>query len=187
MPLNHTQILTEDCYYHVYNRAVGSEKLFLGNRDYEDFLRRVREYLIPYMDFFAYCLLPNHFHLLVRLHQDERDYSKCFSDFFNSYSKWFNTKYSRKGSLFISPFKRKEIVDNAYYTQVVYYIHRNPIHHRLAKEMSDWKYSSYNAILSEKPSLLCRGEILEWFNGREKFVEYHRLAKEDYLSGFDSL
>jgi len=175
------QPLTADGYYHIYNRAIGNEKLFLDDPDYLAFLSRIIKYLLPNMDFYAYCLMPNHFHFFIRLHDKEIDFSKCFADCFNSYTKWFNKRHDRKGGLFITPFKRKEITSNSYYTQIVYYIHRNPVHHRLSKELKYWRYSSYQAIISENETLLKRQEILEWFYGRERFIAYHQLVQDEYV------
>lgn len=60
------QCLTADTYYHVYNRAVGNELLFLTDRDYVAFFERINQFLNPFMEFYAYCLIPNHFHFFIK-------------------------------------------------------------------------------------------------------------------------
>src|SRR4051794_21922800 len=54
-------------YYHMFNRAVGSEKLFLEEENYSFFIKRFNHYVSPIADIFCYCLLPNHFHFLIRV------------------------------------------------------------------------------------------------------------------------
>ncbi|MEZ5022874.1 MAG: hypothetical protein R2728_06355 [Chitinophagales bacterium] len=95
--------------------------------------------------YYAYCLIPNHFHLLIRVKSeaklkkefdnDIQDWNAIinqkFSNFFNSYTRTFNKFKDRKGKLFMLPYRRKQISDDIYYTQIIGYIHRNPIHHGL--------------------------------------------------------
>ena len=57
--------------------------------------------------------------------------------------------------------------------QVLYYIHRNPIHHKFAKSHMEWRFSSYHALINNQPTLLKREEVLEWFGGRTNFINYH--------------
>lgn len=103
--INRQEILDFNCYYHICNRAVGSEKLFLSNKDYFYFLEKLKRYLLHVIDIYAFCLIPNHFHLLVKT-KDYLDINiqtkeslensaeiilgKPFKNFFNSYSKSFN-------------------------------------------------------------------------------------------------
>jgi REP element-mobilizing transposase RayT len=169
-PKNRQEVLVCGETYHIYNKAVGSELLFKGAADYEWFLKKLERFVLPIADIFTYCLIPNHFHLLLTIKEpdeifelqklDEDDYSNylshVFGNFFNSYSKSFNKMYDRVGRLFFQPFKRIAVEDEDYFILLVNYIHRNPIHHGLVKEMSDWKYSSYNAIASNKPTSLNR-------------------------------
>ena len=55
----------------------------------------------------------------------------------------------------------------------VFYIHKNPVHHGYCKAMEDWKWSSYNTMLSQKPTMLLRDEVLDWFGGLKGFTDYH--------------
>ena len=106
--------------YHIYNRAVGDETLFKSEKDYKYFIKKLKRFIIPVANIYAYCLIPNHFHLLLSIKEsddisglqniEEQEYSKfiskVFSNFFNSYSKSFNKIHQRQGRLFIKPFKR---------------------------------------------------------------------------------
>ena len=177
--------------YHVYNKAVGGELLFKGNMDYDYFLKKLKRFILPIANIYAYCLIPNHFHLLLKIKESnenpaiqkisEDNISKhlthVFGNFFNSYSKSFNSLHNRNGRLFIQPYKRILVEDEDYFVLLVNYIHRNPIHHGLVKEMSDWKYSSYKSILADKPTSLDREEVISFFDSVQDFVLFHKENK----------
>ena len=82
--------------------------------------------------------------------------------------------YSRKGSLFIPNFKRKEITHDAYFASVIHYIHNNPVHHDFVKESTDWPWSSYHAMLLDKVTSIKREEVLAWFGNRHEFIKFHQ-------------
>ena len=183
-----------ESFYHIYNHANGNENLFRTDDNYRYFLKRYSDFINPIADSYAYCLMPNHFHFLVRikesddllaefrkLHKDLTGFenlsgliSQQFSNLFNAYAKAYNLMYNRKGSLFNRPFKDKEVTTETYYTKLIHYIHANPVHHGFVKEMEDWPYSSYNTFLSNKKTLLKRQDVLEWFNGKEDFIKFHQ-------------
>jgi REP element-mobilizing transposase RayT len=102
--------------------------------------------------------------------------SQQFSNFFNSYAKSYNKVYRRKGSLFLENVKRKEIEHATYFQNVLQYIHKNPVHHGFVTKPEDWPYSSYAAIVSTKPTKVCRNEVLERFGGKTEFITYHQQA-----------
>jgi len=171
-------------YYHIYNRGNNRELLFREDRNYPYFMKLYRKYIAPIAETFCYCLLPNHFHILVRIRdfedckEDWQSYShiypsRAFSKLFSTYTKAFNKSYNRTGSLFEKPFKRKLIEDDRYFTSLVVYIHRNPQRHGYVSNFKDWSHSSYKVILSDKPTLLMRDTVLNWFGGRKGFEEIH--------------
>jgi len=90
-----------------------------------------------------------------------------------SYSKAFNKKYNRRGSLFLDNIKRKPIPNKAYYINLIYYIHHNPVHHGFVDKPAGWPFSSYQIIISRKQTQLDRETVLEWFRGRKAFQEFH--------------
>jgi len=138
-------ILEADKYYHIYNSAVGSDNLFKTNENYYFFLQKYKEYISPVADTFAYCLMPNHFHFAVRiksknnfqlseslkLSESSNDkelsklISKQFAKFFSSYTQSFNKQQNRRGGLFEHKFNRKQITTNAYFKNLIHYIHYN--------------------------------------------------------------
>lgn len=142
-------------------------------------------------DTYAWCIMPNHFHLLIRV-KDEIDIGflkpkrgqktppkkaipeNQFSHLFNAYAKAFNVKNHRHGSLFEHPFRRKEVTSDEYLKKLVYYIHNNPVKHRFTDNMLDYPWSSYLTIISIKPSKLSRESVLGWFDSKANFVTYHK-------------
>ena len=100
--------------------------------------------------------------------------SDQFRRFFIVYSMAINKQQTRAGSLFQKKFKRKKVDTDQYFTQLIFYIHNNPVHHRIHSSLQDYKWSSYQRFLLDKPSKLCKKEVLEWFGGKKEFVELHQ-------------
>jgi putative transposase len=181
--------LQPDQYYHIYNRGNNGETLFREQRNYPYFLRLYAKYIEPVAETYAYCLLKNHFHFLVRIKVVETgpvsetgpvlNPSRQFNNLFIAYAKAFNKAYDRTGSLFESPFKRKLVDSDRYFTHLVAYIHRNPVKHGFVDDCHDWPYSSYRAVLSTKPTRVQRESVLDWFGGRPGFEEAHTLEVEE--------
>jgi len=191
-----SHLLEPGCLYHVYNHAVGTENLFLSEQNYHFFLKRYRYFIEPVADTYAYCLMPNHFHFLVAIKgkiavPDEIKYpvelyvSKQFANLFSSYTQAFNKDQSRTGSLFRSTFKRQHVDTDQYMTRIISYIHMNPIKHGFTTEVSNWKYSSYNALCSETETFLRRDKVMSWFGNLEEFKKAHVTAPKLFERGFD--
>ncbi|MBL0309574.1 MAG: hypothetical protein IPP77_07850 [Bacteroidetes bacterium] len=169
------------------------------------YLKQYDRYLGDYLDTFAYCLLPNHFHLLVRVKENflspstdaiprtqnfpslgdleslrtpEQIVSEQFRRMLMSYAKAINKQESRTGSLFQKNFKRIEVENEHYFGTLIRYIHANPETHGLADDFKEYPYSSYSAFLSDKPSKLMRQEALDWFGSMNEFRAVHD-AKPD--------
>lgn len=170
-PLQYDQI------YHIYNRGNNRENLFREKRNYAHFLKLYQKHIVPVAMTYAYCLLPNHFHLLVKIRQpaDEitRTPSQAFSNLFNAYTKAINQAYERTGSLFEKSFHRLVVSDEKYFWNVIRYIHQNPERHGLIDDFRQWPYSSYEAILSEHSTQVSRTAVLDWFGGAQSFTEAH--------------
>jgi hypothetical protein len=100
--------------------------------------------------------------------------SRQFSNFFNAYAKAINKAYGRTGSLFQHPFGRVPITTDRQFWNVIAYIHQNPQKHKFVNDFRDWKWSSYGIILAEKPTKLNCAEVLEWFGGKQGYLELHQ-------------
>jgi len=204
--MTNTQIfLEEDRFYHIYNHAVGNEKLFIYNKNYLYFLQLFNKYLSGFVDVYAYCLIPNHFHFIIKIKSNNEmvvlnptrvsnprrikninipaTISKQFSHFFNSYAQAYNKQQNRKGSLFNNRYKRKQITTDAYLVKLIHYMHYNPVEANLCNNISDWKYSSYNAVLSDKNTIIVRDKIIDLFAGKQNFIYCHDVAPK--LSGIE--
>lgn len=93
---------------------------------------------------------------------------------FNAYAQAINKRYSRSGSLFEKPFERKRILDENYLRQIVLYIHNNPIHHRVFDKIEEYKWSSYNTIMSSSPTKIKRKEIINLFDTVDNYIFCHK-------------
>jgi len=193
--------LEPDRYYHIFNHAVGKDNLFKCDDNYLFFLKRYRQHILPIADTFAYCLMPNHFHLLVRIKplkdlvnpwgfknpdgldsvKVEHFLSHTFGSLFNSYTKAFNKQQNRKGKLFLENFERKRINEENYLRNIIQYIHFNPVYHGFVNDLRDWKYSSFQCFLTTKATDIKRDEVIEWFNGKENFLAFHHQEMDEKL------
>jgi putative transposase len=186
--------LFPDKTYHIFSRAIGREKLFLSEENYKFFLQKYKLHISPAADTFAYTLLPNHFHFLIRIKSLEeiKNYfpkikgnkpfhidivsefiMERFGNLLNSYTKSFNKRNKRKGGLFIDTMRRVEIADDAQLGAIIFYIHKNAVHHQYSKTIAEWQWSSYNSMLSKAPTMLLRDEVIDWFGGIEQFIKFH--------------
>ena len=193
--------------YHLFSRANGNEKLFLEPDNYHFFLQRLEKYILPVAAINSYCLIPNHFHLLAtiretgileehfRLMKHNHIFLKeflsnfimeRFSNMLNSYTKAFNKKYNRKGSLFMDYMRRVEIETHAQMNATVFYIHKNPVHHGCCKAPVKWKWSSYRSFVDKDDSFIEKEKILESFGGKPKFIEYHSRPLYKVLPPYNS-
>jgi len=173
-------------FYHIYNRGNNKGYIFFEERNYMYFLDRYKKYIAGIADTFAYCLLRNHFHFLVRLKascdtlqsisssQVPVNLSKPFSDFFNCYTKAINKACFRTGGLFEGPFGRIEVDTEEYLMQLLLYIHLNPQRHGIVKDFEKYSHSSYRLLISDENTFLRRDEVLGWFGSKESYIQAHR-------------
>ncbi len=205
----YTQFETEG-FYHVYNRTIDKGKLFANEGNYVFFLKKYDEYLSGFVNTYAYCLLGNHFHLLIEILPEvevksnlevfrKSDIGKTvvkkgtsninksvhdivshqFQKFFQSYAMAYNKQQERVGTLFQTPFKRVKVDNDQYFTNMVYYIHSNPRKHGFMEDFRQYEWSSFQRILIEKPTKLRKREVLNWFGGKEAYLQFHANQKGD--------
>jgi putative transposase len=174
--------LQPSLYYHIYNRGNNREDLFREERNYRYFLRLYARHVYPIADTFAYCLMRNHFHLLVRIKETSQVSETCevfkpsqhFSNLFNAYTKAINKAYGRTGSLFEERFGRIEVASEAHFVNLIFYIHFNPQKHGFVDDFREWPWSSYGALRATAATKLKRTEVISWFGGQNQFEEFHR-------------
>ena len=159
-------------YFHIYNHAINDELLFREDEDYIYFLEKFKLKLKKYpTSVFAYCLMPNHFHFLLRQDSNKPIY-KIFNDLNNSYVPHYNFKYNRKGRLYRSTLKHINIKKDNYLIYLCQYIHYNPVKAGLVKKISRWKYSNYLEWIGFRNSLLFNNEILtKYYNNSKEYIK----------------
>jgi REP element-mobilizing transposase RayT len=185
------QPLIPGSFYHIYNRGNNRETIFRTAENYRFFLERYAHYIELVATTYAYCLLPNHFHLLVYIRpapelptfpevgNSTRQPHHAFKNLFISYALAYNRRYQRTGSLFQKPFKRKRVDKERYFMTLVTYIHRNPQKHGLVDDFRDWPWSSYPALISEKPTKIQRTEVIDWYGSRANFINAHSIDVDE--------
>lgn len=174
------EVLEKDCYYHIYNRGINGTTIFENDTNKLYFLKQLAKYSKDKISIFAYCLMNNHFHLVIRLNSEEKEVTQAFSNLFNSYAKAFNKQVNRTGSLFEKHFKRIKLKDENYLKQLIVYAHLNPKHH-FDLDFKSFQFSSYQTYLSDKETKVERDEIINLFGGLENFIFSHN-QKNDFLN-----
>ena len=213
------ELLQPESFYHIYNRGINGENIFKEEKNYSYFLERYAHYIEPFSETYAYCLLKNHFHLLIRtrseneireklsdinseileetygiiprkpaLHEEksiEWILGNSFSSLFKSYSQTINNAHNRTGRLFEQPFRRILVDSNEYFTQLIYYIHRNAQTHGFVEDFKLYPHSSYHSHLSKALTKLRRDEVMKWFGNKEAFQKFHLNYQDlEHLSKF---
>ena len=182
------QALEHGTYYHIYNRGINNTTLFKERTNFEYFLKLYDFHINPIAETYAWCLMKNHFHFLIRI-KDVNDImvekkilpSQSISNLCNAYTKAFNKMYNRHGALFERPFRRKQINFDIYFQNVIIYIHNNPVHHKICEHPLQYPWSSYLTCISEKPTKLLRKEVISIFDDVDNFKFVHS-EKTNYYS-----
>ncbi len=204
IPARHQALYETGCFYHVYNRGIAGIQLFAGDRNRMYFLKKFADYLSPILHVYAWCLLPNPFHFLVekmgneqqltdqektKLHKHEfgvdEIVSMRFKNFFIAYSLAYKKEQQINTNVFAQKYKHIKIDRDAYFSQLIYYIHLNPLHHKVCLQWQDYPWSSYHKIRNNSPSYVKAKEVLDWFGGMAAFEKYHLLQQENYICEFD--
>ena len=145
-------------HYHLYNRGNNFQAIYFERENYLYFLRLLREHITEVAEVIAYCLMPNHYHLLARLLMD--DLSTAMQSFALAYTKAVSKRYGRVGSLFQGPFKAVHVDLDEYLLHLSRYAHLNPVTARLVKQAEDWEFSSYREYLGLRDGSLPNPEIV---------------------------
>lgn len=199
---NNRILLEPERFYHVYNHAVHQNNLFSEAKDYHFFLARLNKYFSPISEIYAYCLMPNHYHILLKIKEFEilKEYfglkneeiqksdfhisdnlTHQIGSFQNSYTKIINQKYKRKGALFIQSFRRKVVEKEAYLYKLVHYIHFNPVHHHFVDNIDLWNYSSYSEILKNENQIINIENVINLFTNKQDFFQFHTQKPDEKL------
>lgn len=182
-------------YYHIYNRGVEKRRIFLDADDYTVFLSLLKRHLSRDPDFKqgrvaetyyddielqAYCLMPNHFHLLVYVNENPSSITKLMRRVCTAYTMYFNKKYKRVGPLLQGRFKASRITSDPYLVHISRYIHLNP------QDYKNWPYSSVNYFIGDWQSEWVRPDKLYKlyeYGTYEKFLEDY----QDHKAALDEI
>jgi putative transposase len=174
----------ENTYYHIYNRTNNEEALFRSRDNYLYFLKKYRYYLEDFFETIGYCLMPTHFHFLVRVREFDQPsegeetfgrvrngrkpsegsqpsegsnsllISKRIGTLLNSYSQAFNKMWNRHGNLFNQKTKAKPVASDCYLITLLAYIHQNPVRSGLVSNAAEWEFSSYQDYIDMRSGTL---------------------------------
>jgi putative transposase len=193
-------------YYHIYNRGVNKRLIFKDQKDYSTFLSYLQFYLCPPLtlrgsssqahppvapskqlknysgeiQLLAYCLMPNHFHLMVKQNTDH-GIDHFMRSLCTKYSRYFNTRHKRTGHLFQGIYKAVRITNEYQFTYLTKYIHRNPLALPSCKDdprrLVSYKYSSYpNYLHLFTQTWIHPDDILVYFSKTN-----HRLSYQNFV------
>jgi len=179
----------QDCTYHVFNRSNGT--VFHNRENYLLFLKKIRDHILPNANILSYCLMPNHFHLILTVKpegvvffdnkrlEEMQVLSRAIGTVLSSYTQALNKQQGRIGSLFAHKTKAKILNDakNDYALNCFMYVHQNPILSKLVIKIEDWEFSSFPDYIGKR-----NGTLIEKQLGLDTFrVDKTQLYELTYL------
>ena len=172
--------------YHIYNRGNNRGQIFFEVENYAYFLKMYKKYMANLAVLYAYCLLPNHFHLLLRIN-DEGEHIKTgegmvstrFGTFLGTYVKAINARYKRTGSLFEGRYQKVEIGSENQFFITLVYIHQNPQKHGYVESFQSWRYSSYTNYAENNPGDLISSVLFRDPSTYDSIMELHEINTQD--------
>src|SRR3990167_7256713 len=202
MPGRKTPLVTDEI-YHVYNRGINKQPTFNIKREYQRAILAIKFYKISsppirlskfleldkqreaemlkvmnqseeLVQIICFCLMPNHFHFLLKQKQ-ENGISKFMGNFQNSYTRYFNTRNERDGSLFLDQFKAKRIETDEQLIHVSRYIHLNPYTAFVVKtigNLEEYPWSSFPDYINSNNGFLESNLVLDMFGNKNKYKQF---------------
>ncbi len=178
--------------YHIMFRGINRQNIFEEERDYQKFM----ELLINTkqeleLKIFAYCILPNHGHLLMQ-EKELGNISTAMHKILTTFAGWYNRKYLRVGTLFGNRFNSEPVEDDKYLFTLVRYIHQNPWKAGIANNSHEYKWSSYNEYTGKTENIITDTEYLLHFLSVNKkdainiFVKFHQKTSKDNFDLIDT-
>ncbi len=168
--------------YHIITRGINQQNIFASDDDYERFLNTLIRYCRKSKcEIYAYCLMDNHIHLLLR--EGQEPIATTMKKIGTSYVYYYNWQYNRKGHLFQDRYKSEPVEDDAYFLTVLRYIHQNPLKAGITDDLASYPYSSYTEYI-EKVKLINTTFALNMFQqDRDKaideFIHFHDQPNDD--------
>lgn len=195
-------------FYHIYNRGVEKRTIFEKQWDYSRLIKTIKYYQISgpkpklsrfltgsilkpdtnkkIVDMICYCLMPNHFHFLIKQLKDG-GITEFISKLSNSYTKYYNVKYNRVGPLLQGEFKAVLIESDEQLVHVSRYIHLNPIASFLVKDLNQYRWSSYKEYTEGITNGICNKEpVLGLFKSPKEYQKFV-LDQVDYAQKLETI
>jgi putative transposase len=180
--------LKSGCYFHIYNRGNNKELVFFNDENYFYFLRLFKKHVSEIAEVYSYCLLPNHFHFLIKIKdehklpnkyvEDENKLHQPFSNLFNAYTKAINNSQQRTGSLFQRNYRKNQIKDDKQLQNTIIYINTNSNHHGL-EDYKLYRYSSFKALTTTNNKTSINKELIgQYFDNVSNFKTVLEYKKE---------
>jgi putative transposase len=184
IPIEHRKMrITNDHFqkghfYHLWNHAAGEKLLFADEDDYLRCLSTFRRYYEPHsFAMVAYCLMPNHYHILIRQNSADPVYM-LINRIWASYSRYYNKKYEKWGSIFSTKLQHKIMEDDTQLLQTCIYIHNNPREAGLVEDLSEWKWSNYLEWIDLRSGVLfCKDVRDSFFSRTEVYAAFMKVYK----------
>lgn len=140
----------QNAFYHVFNRGINKQQIFLSENDYYYFLDKFQNLKKKYdHSIYAFCLMPNHFHISIQTRKDP--ISKIMASLTTSYSMYFNRTYNHFGPVFQNRYKSILVENDTYFIQLSQYIYLNPVKAKLVKDPALYSFSSIREALGKEP------------------------------------
>ena len=173
---------SESGIYHIMLRGINQQVIFEDDEDYQKIIETIKTYkAVSGYKVFAYCLMSNHIHLLLKVEKEDVDL--IIKRIAGSYVYWYNWKYYRKGHLFQDRFKSEPVEDETYFLTVLRYIHQNPL--KVGFNIDEYEFSSYNEYI-QKGNLVDTEFALSLLTN-EQFISFNNKVNEDCCLDIDEL
>lgn len=175
---------SESGIYHIMLLGINQQTIFEDNEDYYKFIETLVNYkAVSGYKVFAYCLMSNHIHILLKVEKEDLDL--IIKRIAGSYVYWYNWKYYRKGHLFQDRFKSEPIEDDLYFMTVLRYIHQNPVKAGIVKKIDSYNFSSYNDYVNEESEIIDFDFALSMMD-KDKFIVFNNEKNDDVCLDIDS-
>ena len=170
------RVKSETGLYHVMLRGNNKQIIFLQTEDYQKFISILRECkLVDNFGLYAYCLMPNHVHLIIRT--TDQPIGEVMRRIGSRFATWYNIRHERVGHLFQNRYKSEPINNDSYLCTVLRYIHLNPVKAYLCDEPGEYPYSSYRDYFD--PHSIIDSDYFRNFFGEQEFYKFHQIECDE--------
>lgn len=177
----------QNAFYHVFNRGINKQDIFLSKEDYSFFIKKLRDLKKKYdYSIYSFCLMPNHFHISIQTRKTP--ISKIMSSLITSYSMYFNRTHKHFGPVFQNRFKSILIENNSYFLKLSQYIYLNPVRGGLISDPLLYQYSSIREALGKEPYSILDEDVIRLVGETENSLkEYEAFIYSGFKEDFTEI